>query len=536
MHTAEREGTRLKAPSDMAIVYPLGAACLKFRLRGLAFGSVRYAGCSRYRTSKDSLAHSGAPAADRCYVEAGYCTMYHLAGYELKFGWNHERARPFADGLFYLGKTMDKGVNDMFDYGHEGEQIKEEAAMLLAAAVQRLYPGVRRESHGMASAGFYCDFDFGEQAPAPSLHGLAPIEEAMREIAEEKRMPIVFKLLNIAGAYADGKSDNAVLQRINGVSFSGQEELDAYLAWQEEAQKRDHRKLGKQLELFMFSEEAPGMPFYLPKGTVLRNELEQLAREQLAKFRYEEVRTPFIMNRGMWEQSGHFDHYRDNMYFSEIDRQHVAVKPMNCPGHMLMFKHKRHSYKELPIRYAEFGQVHRYEYSGALNGLFRVRTFCQDDGHIFATPDQIEGEIMQSIELIQSMYDMFGFSYSLELSTRPEQSMGSDEQWASAESALQQVLEGAGLPYALNPGAGRSTDPRSTFTSRTRSGATINAVQFSSTSRYRRSSVSRTSTNGTRSGCRSSSIGLYTVQSTASSEFLSNITRVRSRSGWRLCR
>jgi threonyl-tRNA synthetase len=444
------------------------------------------------------------------------------------------------------------------------------AALLLAGAVQRLYPKAKRGMYGAIEAGFYYDFDFGEESP-PSLHDLAAIQvemlvlakcsqpiarvkvprmqaiamfeekgerwkaEQLRDLPGESQVLVrqgdrldlapegeagedsvesaesadrvdsaasvdnmnsmesaesadrvdrvdsaasvavigagavqksgapFFKLLNIAGAYWRGDSNNAVLQRIYGVAFGSAAELDDYLAWQEEARNRDHRKLGKQLELFMFSEEAPGMPFYLPKGTVLRNELEGLAREKLAEFRYEEVRTPFIMNRGMWGQSGHFDHYRDNMYFSELDGQHVAVKPMNCPGHMLMFKNKRHSYKELPIRYAEFGQVHRYEYSGALNGLFRVRTFCQDDAHIFAAPGQVEEELQGTIGLIQSVYDLFGFSYSLELSTRPEQSMGSDEQWNLAEEALRRVLERAGLPYSLNPGDGAFYGPKIDF-------------------------------------------------------------------------
>ncbi len=280
--------------------------------------------------------------------------------------------------------------------------------------------------------------------------------------AAESAVP-VFKLLHAAGAYWRGDSANPVLQRIAGVAFADRAELDDYLAWQEEARQRDHRKLGKQLELFMFAEEAAGMPFYLPNGTIVRNELEALSRAYLRKYGYEEVRTPMIMERGMWEQSGHWEHYRDNMYFSEMERRTLAVKPMNCPGHMLMFKHKLRSYKELPIRYAEFGQVHRYEFSGALNGLLRVRTFCQDDAHVFVAPEQIEPEALRALELVKEMYAVFGFEYSLELSTRPADSMGSDEQWAIAEGALEGVLRAAGLPYRLNLGDGAFYGPKIDF-------------------------------------------------------------------------
>ena len=278
----------------------------------------------------------------------------------------------------------------------------------------------------------------------------------------EPALPVL-KLLNVAGAYWLGDSRNAVLQRIYGVAFASHEELQAYEARLAEAERRDHRKLGKQLRLFMFTDDAPGMPFYLPKGTVVRSELEKLSRDYLRRYDYEEVRTPFIMNRRLWEQSGHWEHYRDNMYFSEMEHQHVAVKPMNCPGHMLIFKHELRSYRDLPLRLAEFGQVHRYEFSGALNGLFRVRTFCQDDAHIFATPSQIREEAGRAVELIQAIYGIFGFEYSLELSTRPADSMGSDEQWELAENALASVLEAAGLPYSVNPGDGAFYGPKIDF-------------------------------------------------------------------------
>jgi threonyl-tRNA synthetase len=231
----------------------------------------------------------------------------------------------------------------------------------------------------------------------------------------------------------------------------------------EEAKKRYHRKLGKELELFMFSEEAPGMPFYLPKGMALRMELENFSREVQNKRDYDEVRTPFMMNNRIWEQSGHWEHYKDNMYFTQVDDTKFALKPMNCPGHMLIFKNNLHSYRELPIRLSEFGQVHRHEFSGALNGMMRVRTFCQDDAHIFLRPDQIEDEINRIITLIDHIYQVFGFEYKIELSTRPEDFMGSEEIWDQAEQSLQSVLEKRGVHYHLNVGDGSFYGPKIDF-------------------------------------------------------------------------
>ncbi|TBL68218.1 threonine--tRNA ligase [Paenibacillus thalictri] len=272
-----------------------------------------------------------------------------------------------------------------------------------------------------------------------------------------------FKLLNVAGAYWRGNSDNKMLQRIYGTAFPKKAQLDEYLHMLEEAKKRDHRKLGKELELFMFSEEAPGMPFYLPKGMAIRTELENFSRSLLNGRGYDEVRTPLMMNKRMWEQSGHWDHYKDNMYFSEVDDATFAMKPMNCPGHMLIFKNSLHSYRELPIRLAEFGQVHRHEFSGALNGMMRVRTFCQDDAHLFVRPDQIEDEIGNVIALIDHMYQVFGFEYTIELSTRPEDSMGSEELWQQAEASLQSVLDNRGIPYRINEGDGAFYGPKIDF-------------------------------------------------------------------------
>ncbi|WP_239565310.1 threonine--tRNA ligase [Brevibacillus fulvus] len=272
-----------------------------------------------------------------------------------------------------------------------------------------------------------------------------------------------FKLMSVAGAYWRGNSENQVLQRIYGTAWPKKAELEEYLHFIEEAKKRDHRKLGKELELYMFSEEAPGMPFYLPNGFTVRNELEQFSRRLQRMAAYTEVRTPFMMNQRLWLQSGHWDHYHENMYFSEVDDTTFALKPMNCPGHMLIYKNKLHSYRDLPIRYSEFGQVHRHEYSGALNGMIRVRTFCQDDAHVFVRPDQIESEIKNMIALIDKIYGVFGFEYSVALSTRPEDSMGSDELWELAESSLRRVLDESGLPYDVKEGDGAFYGPKIDF-------------------------------------------------------------------------
>ncbi|EFM12604.1 threonyl-tRNA synthetase [Paenibacillus curdlanolyticus YK9] len=272
-----------------------------------------------------------------------------------------------------------------------------------------------------------------------------------------------FKLLHVAGAYWRGDSNNKVLQRIYGTAFPKKAQLDEHLHRIEEAKKRDHRKLGKELGLFMFSEEAPGMPFYLPKGMAIRNELESFAREIQRLRAYAEVRTPLMMNNRIWEQSGHWDHYKDNMYFTQVDETKFALKPMNCPGHMLIYKNSRHSYRELPIRLSEFGQVHRHEFSGALSGMMRVRTFCQDDAHLFVLPSQIEEEIGLVIELIGHIYDVFGFAYKIELSTRPDDYMGAEALWDQAEQSLQSVLDARGIAYTINEGDGAFYGPKIDF-------------------------------------------------------------------------
>lgn len=269
-----------------------------------------------------------------------------------------------------------------------------------------------------------------------------------------------FKLMNVSGAYWRGDSNNQMLQRIYGVAFASKKELEEHFVFLEEAEKRNHRKLGKELELFMFSEEAPGMPFYLANGQIIRNELESYLRHLQAKFDYQEVRTPSMMNQRLWEQSGHWDHYKENMYFTHVDDQSFALKPMNCPGHMLIFKNDFHSYRDLPIRMAEFGQVHRHEFSGALNGLLRVRTFCQDDAHIFVTPQQIEDEIALALKIIDEVYQVFGFQYDIELSTRPADFMGELELWNRAEAALENVLTNLGFPFTINEGDGAFYGPK----------------------------------------------------------------------------
>lgn len=269
-----------------------------------------------------------------------------------------------------------------------------------------------------------------------------------------------FKLLHVSGAYWRGDVNRQMLQRIYGVAFASKEDLQAHFKFLEEAEKRNHRKLGKELELFMFSEEAPGMPFYLANGKVIRRELEHFLREVQTMYGYEEVETPLMMNQRLWEQSGHWQHYQEHMYVTQVDNQQFALKPMNCPGHMLIYKNALRSYRDLPIRMAEFGHVHRHEFSGALNGLLRVRSFCQDDAHLFVRPDQIEREIELALQIIDHVYHVFGFDYTIELSTRPEDYMGDLEVWDEAEAALSRVLEKRGVAYTVNEGDGAFYGPK----------------------------------------------------------------------------
>ncbi|MGE7794054.1 threonine--tRNA ligase [Lysinibacillus fusiformis] len=393
------------------------------------------------------------------------------------------------------------------------EVIRHSTAHLLAQAVKRLYPHAQFGVGPVIENGFYYDIDIADTLTPSDLQ---QIEKTMKQIVREnvqiKRREVSrneakelfthdalklellesipadetvtiyeqgefydlcrgshvpstgklqhFQLMHVSGAYWRGNSDNQMLQRIYGVAFATKEELQQYFVFLDEAEKRNHRKLGKELSLFMFSEEAPGMPFYLANGQILRNELESYLRNLQAKYDYREVRTPLMMNQRLWEQSGHWDHYKDNMYFTQVDDQSFALKPMNCPGHMLIFKNNLHSYRDLPIRMAEFGQVHRHEFSGALNGLLRVRSFCQDDAHIFATPQQIEDEIALALKIIDEVYNVFGFQYSVELSTRPDDYMGELSLWDQAEEALKNVLKNLGIDYTINEGDGAFYGPK----------------------------------------------------------------------------
>nr|WP_258831844.1 threonine--tRNA ligase [Peribacillus frigoritolerans] len=401
----------------------------------------------------------------------------------------------------------------------EGLQVlRHTSAHVLAQAVKRLYQKVELGMGPVVEDGFYYDFKLDHPLSSEDLQAIEKeMEHIISENLEIKRIEVndeeavklfqdrgesfkldiaenipngekltiyqqgefidlcrgphlpstsfvkSFKLTRVSGAYWRGDNQNEVLQRVYGVAFRKNKDLQDHFKFLEEAAKRDHRKLGKQLELFMFSEEAPGMPFYLPKGQIVRNELEKFSRELQTEADYDEVRTPFMMNQRLWEQSGHWDHYHENMYFTEVDQTKFAMKPMNCPGHMLIFKNSLYSYRDLPIRMAEFGQVHRHEYSGALNGMLRVRTFCQDDAHIYVRQDQIESEIKQVFHLIDKVYRTFGFEYSVELSTRPEDSMGDDSLWEASETALKNVLESIGIQYQVNEGDGAFYGPKIDF-------------------------------------------------------------------------
>ncbi|PUA35389.1 threonine--tRNA ligase [Paenibacillus elgii] len=371
---------------------------------------------------------------------------------------------PVIEDGFYYDIDIEKplSVDDLSSIEQEMERIvrenvpiirrvvsRDEAVQMFEALEDPLKLELIRDLPDEAVLSLYEQGEFVDLCRGPHLPSTGRIK--------------AFKLLSVAGAYWRGDSNNKMLQRIYGTAFPKKAELDEHLHLLEEAKKRDHRKLGKELGLFMFSEEAPGMPFFLPKGMTIRTVLENFSREQQAANDYDEVRTPFMMNQRLWEESGHWDHYRENMYFTEVDETKFALKPMNCPGHMLIYKNDLHSYRELPIRLCEFGQVHRHEFSGALNGMMRVRTFCQDDAHLFVRPDQIEEEIGRAIDLIGEMYKVFGFQYKIELSTRPEDSMGSAELWEQAESALRSVLERRGIAHSLNEGDGAFYGPKIDF-------------------------------------------------------------------------
>ena len=296
---------------------------------------------------------------------------------------------------------------------------------------------------------FYKQGDFTDLCAGPHLSSTLPVK--------------AIKIQSVAGAYWRGDEKNKMLQRIYATAFPKQKELDEYLAMLEEAKKRDHRKIGKEMDLFAIYEEGPGFPFFMPKGMVIRNELENFWRQEHTKRGYQEIKTPLILNEDLWHRSGHWDHYKENMYFTKIDGGDYAIKPMNCPGSMLVYKRKMYSYRDFPIRMGELGQVHRHELSGALHGLMRVRTFTQDDAHIFMLPEQIKEEVAGVIDFIDYVYNLFGFTYHIELSTRPEDSMGTDEEWESATSALRECLEEKGIDYVVNEGDGAFYGPKLDF-------------------------------------------------------------------------
>jgi threonyl-tRNA synthetase len=398
------------------------------------------------------------------------------------------------------------------------EIYRHSASHVLAHAVKRLYPQAKLGIGPAIENGFYYDIDFGEPISADDLPA---IEKEMKKIIKE-RQPIVrremsraealkffemknetykvelindlpedvviscyeqgdfidlcagphlshtglikaFKLTALAGAYWRGSEKNPMLQRIYGTAFPNKDQLAEYLQLIEEAKKRDHRKLGRELELFSLHEEGPGFPFLHNNGMILWQELTDFWRIEHRRAGYEEIKTPLILNRTLWEQSGHWDHYQDNMYFTKIDELDYAVKPMNCPGAMLVYKAKMHSYRDLPRRIAEMGIVHRHELSGTLHGLMRVRSFTQDDAHIFMLPDQIEAEVSRIIDLMDLFYSVFGFDYHIELSTRPEKAMGAVELWDKAESLLEKVLVDRQISFKLNAGDGAFYGPKIDF-------------------------------------------------------------------------
>ena len=397
--------------------------------------------------------------------------------------------------------------------------LRHTASHVMAQAIKRLYPSAKLAIGPSIADGFYYDIDFETPITADDLEKIEaemkkiikealplerftlPREEAlalMKEKEEPYKVELIedlpegeeisfykqgeftdlcagphlmntkevgkaYKLTSIAGAYWRGSEKNKMLTRIYGTAFANKEDLENYLTMLEEAKKRDHRKLGKELGLFMFTEEGPGFPFFLPKGMTLKNTLIDYWREIHLRENYQEVSTPVILSRKLWETSGHWDHYKDNMYTTVIDEEDYAIKPMNCPGGMLVYKSQPRSYRDLPLRVGELGLVHRHEKSGQLHGLMRVRCFTQDDAHIFMTQEQITEEIKNVTRLINEVYTLFGFEYFVELSTRPEDSMGSDEDWELATNGLRNALEEMGLDYIVNEGDGAFYGPKIDF-------------------------------------------------------------------------
>ncbi len=393
-------------------------------------------------------------------------TSAHLMAYAIQ--------RLYKDVKFAIGPSIDDGFYYDFDTEHrfvpeDFEKIeKEMTAIVKEGGVLERYEMPRNEAieHFKklgekykveliedlpedAHISFYKLGDFVDLCKGPHLYDISKIK--------------AFKLLSIAGAYWRGDEHNEMLQRIYAVSFPKKKMLDEHLARLEEAKLRDHRKIGKEMDLFSMHDEGPGFPFFHPNGMVVRNELLSWWRDVLAKNGYGEILTPIILNEDLWHRSGHWDHYKENMYFTKIDDQDYAIKPMNCPGSTIVYANSQHSYKELPIRLSEFGQVHRHELSGTLHGLFRVRTFTQDDAHVYCLPSQVEDEVFKMIDLADYLYSTFDFKYSVELSTRPDDFMGEIETWNIAEAALKSALEKKGIKYTINEGDGAFYGPKIDF-------------------------------------------------------------------------
>ena len=395
-------------------------------------------------------------------------TGSHILAQALKRLYKNENVKlaigPAIDNGFYYDIDMDRQLSesDLTDIEKEMKKIVKENLPLVRKEVSRdealkLFEGLG-ESYKVelindlpqdALITLYTQGEFTDLCAGPHVASTGKVK--------------ALKLMSIAGAYWRGDEHNKMLQRIYGTAFEKQADLDAYLHMLEEAKKRDHRKLGKQLDLFSLHEEGPGFPFFHPNGMIIRNELINYWREVHRRYGYQEIKTPMILNRQLWETSGHWAHYKDNMYFTKIDGEDYAVKPMNCPGGMLVYKTQQRSYRDLPLRLGELGLVHRHEKSGELHGLFRVRNFTQDDAHLFVTPEQAEKEIQHTIDLFDEVYSTFGLTYVAELSTRPEDSMGSDEEWEAATNGLRKALEHRGLKYIVNEGDGAFYGPKIDF-------------------------------------------------------------------------
>ncbi|MGH2330882.1 threonine--tRNA ligase [Thermoanaerobacter mathranii] len=365
------------------------------------------------------------------------------------FYYDFDTDRPFTTEDF---EAIEQEMNKIIKEDYKLERFvlpKDKAIKLMEGKGEPYKVELIKEIPEGEEISFYKQGEFTDLCAGPHLMSTGMVK--------------TIKLLSVAGAYWKGDEKNKMLQRIYGISFPKKNMLDEYLHMLEEAKKRDHRKLGKELDLFSIHPEGPGFPFFHPKGMIIRNILEDFWRKEHMKHGYQEIKTPIILNEELWRRSGHWDHYKENMYFTEIDGETYAIKPMNCPGAMLVYKSTMHSYRDLPLRLCELGLVHRHELSGVLHGLMRVRSFTQDDAHLFMTPEQVEDEILGVINLVDYFYKIFGFEYFVELSTRPENSMGSDEDWELATNALISALNRVNLPYKVNEGDGAFYGPKIDF-------------------------------------------------------------------------